>query len=524
MVNEFEKTAKEIYEYAKKEGRLRLNLSSQELKELALKEPEVTLTKYGSIMAHSEPTSRAAMFTTNNIDTKFGKEEKELLKQAKKRLGKENLVCIEVIVGDGSEDITARLIIPEKFAHMPYGGLKLFKPVDKPLKNPTHQIIMFFDESFEENKSKTLPNKDITIRNYLTSKGGLIKFVRNSNYLGEWKKGVFTGEDYRAKQKGGALFLHAGCRNDHFKMADGSYKDKSSLFVALSANGKTSLTCRVLAKEDKEKSFLVQDDGGILYKDGSFRGFEAGGVFVKTDSLNPEDQIETYNGCLSPNTFLENVYVDDNGEFDFYNVERTANGRAVVERRDFANASKDINVDKINNIFLITRGNIIPAIAKLTLEQATAFMVLGQSMESSAGDPTQVGKIKNVFFYDPFVAGDKTDHANIFYKLLKANPQINCYLINTGGIGEGDSYHEIGLKDSLNILDGVMRGNVGWVLSKHTGLMVPKKIENVDSVIFHPEKKYDQVDFEAKQKSLDKQRFDIINNYPGLVKKVIEVF
>ncbi len=35
-------------------------------------------------------------------------------------------------------------------------------------------------------------------------------------------------------------------------------------------------------------------------------------------------------------------------------------------------------------------------------------MVLGQSQESSAGDPTQAGQLKNEFFYDPFISGDRS--------------------------------------------------------------------------------------------------------------------
>jgi len=32
--------------------------------------------------------------------------------------------------------------------------------------------------------------------------------------------------------------------------------------------------------------------------DGSFHGFEAGGIFVKTEGVNPGDQIEIYYGLL----------------------------------------------------------------------------------------------------------------------------------------------------------------------------------------------------------------------------------
>ena len=200
----------------------------------------------------------------------------------------------------------------------------------------------------------------------------------------------------------------------------GAYVTSYSLFVALSANGKTSTTCKVLARKGRERSWLIQDDGGTLYRDGRFRGFEAGGLFIKTDCLNPGDQIEAYYACLRKDTFLENVCVTEDGSIDFYDLSRTSNGRAVVERRDFMHAANDINARRIDNLFLITRGNIIPAIAKLTHEQAAAFMVLGQSMESSAGDPTQAGTIKNEFFYDPFLAGDRAEHANLFYDILKS--------------------------------------------------------------------------------------------------------
>ncbi len=205
------------------------------------------------------------------------------------RLAEEEIVSIDVEVGDGAEGITARLIVPRRFAHVAYAGQKLFKPTTT--DNPTYQVVMFFDEEFERNKSKPLPQKDITIRLAHAADGRLVKFVRNSNYFGEWKKGVFAGENYRAKLKGDAIFLHAGCRKDTLENRHGAYVTSYSLFVALSANGKTSTTCKVLARKGHERSWLIQDDGGTLCRDGRFRGFEAGGLFIKTDCLNPGEQI-----------------------------------------------------------------------------------------------------------------------------------------------------------------------------------------------------------------------------------------
>jgi phosphoenolpyruvate carboxykinase (ATP) len=523
MFGEFRQTAREILESASREGRLIRNPDDDRLRALSLVEPEVRATKYDNIVADSEPMSRAAMFTKNNIDTEFGDDERKLLGQAKQRLATEEIVSIDVTVGDGTEGVTARLMIPRRFAHVAYAGKKLFRPTAT--DDPTYQVLMFFDEGHEKNKAKVLPEKDITIRNAHSPEGRLVKIVRNSNYFGEWKKGVFTGEDYRAKLRGHALFLHAGCRKDTLESTHGDYLTSYSLFVALSANGKTSTTCKVLARKGHERSWLIQDDGGILYRDGRFRGFEAGGLFVKTDGLNPGDQVEAYYGALKRQTFLENVHVEDDGAFDFFNLERTANGRAVIERRDFMHAGDNINAERIDNLFIITRGSIIPAIAKLNHEQAAAFMVLGQSMESSAGDPTQAGKIKNVFFYDPFAAGNRADHANLFYDILKANEHINCYLLNTGWVGEGTAMRDIRLGDTMGILDSVLRGGLeDWSLSEKTRLIVPRSVRMVDSILLHPERLFPHAEFSRRQKALDQQRAEFIDRYPGLNLKIKAVF
>ena len=111
-------------------------------------------------------------------------------------------------------------------------------------------------------------------------------------------KEAIAAEDWVAKTRRGGIFLHAGCREDYLQSVHGDYRTVRTLLVALSANGKTTTTCRILARKGKERSWLIQDDGGTLMPDGSFHGFEAGGVFVKTEGVNPGEQLEIYY-CLS---------------------------------------------------------------------------------------------------------------------------------------------------------------------------------------------------------------------------------
>ncbi len=166
----------------------------------------------------------------------------------------------------------------------------------------------------------------------------------------------------------------------------------------------------------------------------------------------------------------------EDGDLDFYNSEVTSNGRAVIQRRDFLHASLHIDVERADNLILMTRGPLIPAIAKLTREQAVALMILGQAMESSAGDPTKAGKIRTEFFYDPFMAGDKAEHANLFYEILKSLPHMQFYLMNTGGIGGGERYAKIRLEHTLAILESLIRGGIEEWVDSPSGFQVPASV------------------------------------------------
>ena len=46
------------------------------------------------------------------------------------------------IVGNENSETVVRLIAPEKFAHVAYGGRNLFLPVKKPVANPMYQILL----------------------------------------------------------------------------------------------------------------------------------------------------------------------------------------------------------------------------------------------------------------------------------------------------------------------------------------------------------------------------------------------
>lgn len=152
-------------------------------------------------------------------------------------------------------------------------------------------------------------------------------------------------------------------------------------------------------------------------------------------------------------------------------------------------------------------------------------MVLGQAMESSAGDPTQAGKIRSEFFYDPFVVGNLAEHANIFYEIIKGLSHLNYYLINTGGIGEGEHYRDIRLEHTIGVLDSLLRGGLEDWVDSPTGFKVPGAIRIVDDIYLHPEKLYSSTEFEEKQRELNKIRYKAVEKIgSGLHPNIKSVF
>jgi phosphoenolpyruvate carboxykinase (ATP) len=211
-MNTFKRAAEKIYHDAKTEKRLIEGRTLEELKRIALRHEGVIQTQAGSVAADSEPMNRCAPHTFNNIDHPFGEPEERLAKQAVERLSKEKVVCLDTMVGDGRDGVTARFIMPEQYAQIAY-GLKLLMdyPAARVVEEPTYTIIFFTDEAFESNKKKKLIDKDVSVRLWMGEKRGeQVKICRNTIYLGEGKKGVFMFEDWRVKAIDGSRHGHLG--------------------------------------------------------------------------------------------------------------------------------------------------------------------------------------------------------------------------------------------------------------------------------------------------------------------------
>jgi phosphoenolpyruvate carboxykinase (ATP) len=340
-----------------------------------------------------------------------------------------------------------RTIVTRPFARLLTMWEKLiFDVPPEHMKDDPDQILIMIPEWYEVASNHGLPQRAI-----LVDAVNRVTFVLGTDYFGEVKKGHLRMAMYQEKLKykdgkGGGLGVHAGGKViKAMNEGSGKLEVNGALFFGLSGTGKTTLSVHHfwLDEEKGETVVIRQDDFFVLGAGGAAYGTEDN-AYIKTEGLEGEDQPLLYAGATAPSAILENVYVDpETREVDFFNYDhpfvpggKCYNGRGIVVRRELDYTDDLVDLDSVDMIFFITRREtIVPPVARLSTEQAAAFFMLGESILTSAADPTKAGQSVREVGTNPFIVGSKGEEGNIFYEILKNNPGIECFLLNTGGFG-----------------------------------------------------------------------------------------
>jgi phosphoenolpyruvate carboxykinase (ATP) len=152
--------------------------------------------------------------------------------------------------------------------------------------------------------------------------------------------------------------------------------------------------------------------------------------------------------CLNQPQGLLNLFlfVDYRGNIDYLEEDICANGRGILPLsalpKNRLYDSIDLPpIDELDGLYMFfnTRNNtVVPIIQEVTSpEEITGHFMLGESVETAAGDPTKVGNSVRVVGTNPFIVGDEGQEGNMFYEFVKRyQDKIKCYIMNTGGVGE----------------------------------------------------------------------------------------
>lgn len=418
-----------------------------------------TETEFGAPAYVSEQRSRQSEFTRNDTDSDFDAEDYTHVQTALEgvRETDREFVCLDLQVGRHPDHTyNARYFVPAEQARIALALTRLFErgEFDEPdfctVQLPDHGTLAI----------RTLVDEGLTT-------------VLGSDYTGEAKKSFLRLFMQRTKAAGG-LGLHAGSKRVTLK-DDGDTRDVGQLFLGLSATGKSTLTAHGLGLSGAESATMLQDDVCALLPDGTVAGSEGNGLYVKTIGLDRDEQEAVYDAVTHNSAVLENVDVSEDGTVDFDSDRYTTNGRAAVFRERLASAGEEIDLEEVNQVFFITRNPAMPPVTKLDSASAAAAFMLGESIQTSAGDPDAAGEAIRVVGTNPFIVGSEGEEGNRFRDLIESL-DVECYLLNTGRVGERD----IGVTESVTILRELARGSVSWREDGDTGLSVPADLAGVD--------------------------------------------
>ena len=478
------------------------NPSEDKLREWAM-EKGGAITEFGNLSVVTQVRNRIAKFTEVVMGELEGEDSRLIHKVMDHLRDKEMIMLDRVMCHTPGFKRNCRVYVTADYPRIPLmWGNTLFPP-----EGGKPDFVTITVPEWPVKKTMVFPDSGMTL-------------ILGSDYKGENKKAMLRQVMYWAKNEGN-LGLHAASKIVRV-FRDGKLRDFGFLLFGLSGTGKTALSCHSHWLRPPERVVIRQDDVVILMADGSAIGTEES-FYLKTENLEPSAQPLLYAAAISPRAILENVWVEpETGKVDFFDSTLTSNGRGMVKRGDIAFTDSDIDLEKVDFMIFITRRNdIMPPVVRLGPEWAAAAFMLGESIETSAGDPTQAGKSLRVVGTNPFIVGEEEEEGKIFLSLLRNNPGIQCFIINTGMVGGTDRGQKITHRDSLKMLEMIARDKIVWKKDEYWGYEVPVEIPEVDLSRFDLQAYYPEEQIKELSEALKKERLEWLSKFTRLDPDII---
>ena len=445
------------------------NPTAEELRSFTEEMPEARLTEFGNVNVQTTVLSRSAASTYVVDRESSGKTMSRADYEAIARLqdayiAEHDMIVIDGYIGNDPEMRTAaQLVMEKRYANIAGMQQKLyFERADG--ADPEVRVIYtpgLKAEGYPDDRLIAVDLDDYTTR------------VLHSDYFGESKKGGLRMWNDIVYNKGG-LALHAGLKE--IPTADGN---KVIMIIGLSGTGKTTTTFTT-----QNGSKPIQDDFVGLMPGGHAYGTE-NGCFAKTFGLDADFEPSIHGAVVKSNAYLENVYQGEDGAIDFFNEHYTKNGRAVFEMQDLLSYEDARNVGTVDYLLILNRNeNIIPAVAKLSQEQAAAFFMLGETTGTAAGGAAEEGKFLRVPGTNPFFPLPHGLQGNRLLELLDTHP-IETYLLNTGRVGgkDGDDRSKkLRIPDTSACVSGIAERSIVFEEDPDFGYQVAASVPGLDDL------------------------------------------
>jgi phosphoenolpyruvate carboxykinase (ATP) len=479
--------------------------------------PQARQTRYGNVNVQTQVLARSKGSTYVVTDRPDEHTDQIISREEGRRIARiqdgyirgRDMVVIDGFIGhSGPFRAAARLIIEK--ANSNIAGMQRFLYYDPVEGDQPHEpeITIIYTPNL------TLPGYPNDRVIAVDLEAGVTRVI-NSDYFGESKKGGLRMWNTKVYD-GGGLAMHAGC-----KVIPTGEGLKTMLIVGLSGTGKTTTT---FTKQNRSQA--VQDDFIGLFPGGSVVSTEDG-CFAKTFALDPRDEPAIYGAVTKPDAYLENVS-QTGDELDFFDTSYTQNGRAVFNMRSIDNFPPD-QVPPASFLLILNRNeNIIPAVAKLNIEQAAGYFMLGETQGTSAGGKDEAGKALRVPGTNPFFPLRHEQQGNRLAELLATHP-LEVFLLNTGRVGgpDGDDRSKkVRIPHSSAIVAAIAEGSITWDTDPDFGYLVASEVPGIDDLeLLQPRRLYERLgrvdEYREHVERLKAERAKYLAEFPGLEAAIV---
>jgi phosphoenolpyruvate carboxykinase (ATP) len=187
-------------------------------------------------------------------------------------------------------------------------------------------------------------------------------------------------------------------------------------------------------------------------------------------------------------------------------------------------------VGTVDYLLILNRNeNIIPAVAKLTQEQAAAYFMLGETTGTSAGGAAEVGKFLRVPGTNPFFPLPHGLQGNRILELLASHP-IETFLLNTGRVGgkDGDDRSKkVKIPHTSACVRGIAEDTITWTDDVDFGYQVADAVPEFDDLeLLQPHRLYEREgrnqEYADLVDRLKAERVARLQEFPDLADEIVK--
>jgi phosphoenolpyruvate carboxykinase (ATP) len=171
---------------------------------------------------------------------------------------------------------------------------------------------------------------------------------------------------------------------------------------------------------------------------------------------------------------------------------------------------------------------VVPALARLSQQQAAAYFMLGETQGTSAGGKDEAGKALRVPGTNPFFPLPHELQGNRFLELLRTHP-IDVYLMNTGCIYDDvpPDGKKVKVEHSSACVRAIAEGGLEWVRDPDFGYELPVSVPGIapdDMDLLHPRERFAALDrmddYEGWVQKLKAERKACLDSFPDLAAEI----